>query len=222
VGRLVDDPRSLGARRLWLLLGYWAFGLLMRLPVAAINRHLPPGRPRELLLFALKAALSVLLPLLLLRAFEPAASVRVRLGLTPLPGPRKRVAAGMLALGWLAFAYVGATLQDGHAPSLAPASATSALGMAAGVFIEEIAFRGFILGGLAADRPFWRANLVTSLMFLSMHLPGWYASGLRVEMVPMSLLLLALSLLLGWTTRWTGTIWLASALHLANNAISGW
>jgi membrane protease YdiL (CAAX protease family) len=228
VGRLVADSRSLTAaatprRRLWLLLGYWAFGLALRWPIAALKARLGPGTSHELLLFAIKAALSVLLPVLIVRRLVPHDSLAARLGFVAPAGQRRRTPLALaIAVAWFTLIFVLATLQDGHAPSLLPASPGSVLASAAGVLVEEIAFRGFILGWLADDRSFWRANLVTSLMFLSMHLPGWYAAGLRVEMAPLSLILVALSLVLGWTKRLSGTIWLAGALHLANNALSGW
>jgi len=41
--------------------------------------------------------------------------------------------------------------------------------------IEEIPYRGFMLQKLAERLGFWRANLITSLLFLAIHLPGWIA-----------------------------------------------
>jgi membrane protease YdiL (CAAX protease family) len=38
---------------------------------------------------------------------------------------------------------------------------------------EEIPFRGFILQQFAERMNFWLANLLTSVVFLGMHLPGW-------------------------------------------------
>lgn len=40
-------------------------------------------------------------------------------------------------------------------------------------FFEEIPFRGFIFQKLQERFPFWLANLLSSLLFLSIHLPGW-------------------------------------------------
>ncbi len=40
-------------------------------------------------------------------------------------------------------------------------------------FIEEIPFRGFIFQKLLETQPFWRANLLSSLLFVGIHLPGW-------------------------------------------------
>jgi membrane protease YdiL (CAAX protease family) len=224
MGRLVADPRPLTAnRRLAWLLGYWLFGLLLRVPVLAINRHMQAGARRELLLFMLKATLSVGLPALFVRWMLPNASLLEQLGLRKPPGQRTRPRlAALVAVGWLGLVFGVFKLLSQESVSLVPASVASAIWMIAHVTVEEIAFRGFILGWLAVDRPFWRANSFTALMFLSMHLPSWYASGLRVEIVPMATVLLALSLVLGWVRRLTGNVWLATALHVANNALSGW
>jgi membrane protease YdiL (CAAX protease family) len=41
-------------------------------------------------------------------------------------------------------------------------------------FIEEIPFRGFILQKFESQFGFWMANLLSSLLFLGIHLPGWF------------------------------------------------
>jgi membrane protease YdiL (CAAX protease family) len=41
------------------------------------------------------------------------------------------------------------------------------------VLVEEIAFRGFLLQSLARVGPFWAANVVSSLLFVAIHWPGW-------------------------------------------------
>lgn len=40
-------------------------------------------------------------------------------------------------------------------------------------FIEEVPYRGFILQKLNERYGFWIATLLSSLLFLSIHLPGW-------------------------------------------------
>src|SRR5262249_41219017 len=42
-------------------------------------------------------------------------------------------------------------------------------------FFEEIPYRGFMLRKFSERMNIWLANLVTSLLFLSIHLPGWIA-----------------------------------------------
>jgi membrane protease YdiL (CAAX protease family) len=45
-------------------------------------------------------------------------------------------------------------------------------------FIEEIPYRGFILQKFDEQYGFWAANLLSSLLFLSIHLPGWISLNL--------------------------------------------
>ena len=40
-------------------------------------------------------------------------------------------------------------------------------------FFEEVPFRGFILQKFQEKFPFWIANLLSSLLFMGIHLPGW-------------------------------------------------
>ncbi len=40
-------------------------------------------------------------------------------------------------------------------------------------FFEEIPYRGFILQKFEERHGFWLANLVSSILFLGIHLPGW-------------------------------------------------
>ena len=42
---------------------------------------------------------------------------------------------------------------------------------------EELLMRGALLGNLEQVHPFWRANMLTSLLFVVLHLPGWYFMG---------------------------------------------
>ena len=49
--------------------------------------------------------------------------------------------------------------------------------------VEEITFRGAILGGLTQRYTFMFANFVTALLFLGIHLPGWYFQGTLVTNV---------------------------------------
>jgi membrane protease YdiL (CAAX protease family) len=39
---------------------------------------------------------------------------------------------------------------------------------------EELLMRGAVLANLERQYSFWRANVLTSLMFVILHLPGWY------------------------------------------------
>ena len=209
--------------RLWLFLAYWAFGLAMRALMNAVGPRAPDSLARSLELLTLKTTLSVIVPLYLIHRLRPAVPLLQALGLrAPDDRPRRILLASLIAAGWFALIYGLATAQSGQAPSLRPPGAGLAILEAVHVLVEELAMRGLFLGWLADGRAFWRANLLVSALFLSMHLPGWLAAGVSPELVPMAVVLFALSLVLGWVTRLGGTITVAFVLHLANNAMSGW
>jgi membrane protease YdiL (CAAX protease family) len=90
---------------------------------------------------------------------------------------------------------------------------------AANATVEEIPFRGFMLGWLARKGSFWRANVVAAALFVMVHWLG-APHGIGWAIVPMSVALLALALVLGWVTRLSGSVWMAIALHAMNNAIA--
>jgi len=46
---------------------------------------------------------------------------------------------------------------------------------------EEFLARGALLGNLQKAIPFWMANMISSLMFVGMHVPGWYFMGTLAE-----------------------------------------
>jgi membrane protease YdiL (CAAX protease family) len=70
-----------------------------------------------------------------------------------------------------------------HQP-LFPASLSWALINVAVVapIVEEITFRGAILGALLQNYRFGLANTITAFLFVVAHMPGWYFQGRLVEM----------------------------------------
>lgn len=132
--------------------------------------------------------------------------------------------ADVRGLAWSALAsavwLVVLTLAFG-APSGPALGATALVLTTANAIVEEIPFRGFLLGQLEGRLGFWRANLAQAALFVAVHVPAWLAQGLRFEILPSSLVLGTLALVLGWVTRRSGTIWIAVVLHAANNVIAG-
>ena len=47
--------------------------------------------------------------------------------------------------------------------------------------VEELVFRGVVLGGLMSRYSFWVANVVTAVLFVGIHLPGWFFQGVLVQ-----------------------------------------
>lgn len=74
---------------------------------------------------------------------------------------------------------------------------------------EELAFRGFIFGGLVRDGGRLRAVIVTALMFGASH-------GVLQQSIAASLM----GLLLGWVALRTGSVLPGILIHFTNNALS--
>ncbi len=87
--------------------------------------------------------------------------------------------------------------------------------------IEEIVFRGFVLRRFTEALGFWKATILSSLLFMFIHWPGWiYASGLQ----PASLLWNSIQVfifggLLAVLVRRTNSILPGIVTHLLNNLI---
>jgi len=87
--------------------------------------------------------------------------------------------------------------------------------------VEEITVRGFLLKRLELNgQAFWLANLLTTLVFIAMHLPGWYfqgrtttLAGYAARLIPLAVL----SLIFGWTKKRSGSLYGAIVAHMINN-----
>jgi membrane protease YdiL (CAAX protease family) len=75
--------------------------------------------------------------------------------------------------------------------------------------VEELVFRGLLLGGLSRHLSFGWANAVQSGVFALVHVDS-----------PRLLGYFALALLAGWLVRRTGSLWPAMLLHALNNAVA--
>lgn len=89
-------------------------------------------------------------------------------------------------------------------------------------FSEEALFRGLVLTELADRWGFWRANVVSAAIFVSMHWPHriWrngFGAAVFADAAPLFLIALALGFV-AWRTR---SIWPAVIFHAANNTLSG-
>jgi sodium transport system permease protein len=74
---------------------------------------------------------------------------------------------------------------------------------------EELAFRGFIFGGLVRERGRLRAVLVTALMF-----------GISHGVLQQSIAATLMGVLLGWVALRTGSVLPGILIHFTNNALS--
>jgi hypothetical protein len=68
---------------------------------------------------------------------------------------------------------------------------------------------------------FIKANIFTSILFLGMHLPGWYFQGKLLinltDTIELSLSIFLLSLVFGYVAKKSGTIIGSILTHILNN-----
>jgi uncharacterized protein len=84
--------------------------------------------------------------------------------------------------------------------------------------IEEIPYRGFILQKFEARSGFWSANLVSSLLFLSIHLPGWISLHLlKLENV---LSVLLFGVVLAIALKFGKSLWGPIVTHSLNDLLA--
>lgn len=83
---------------------------------------------------------------------------------------------------------------------------------------EEILFRGFILQKLQELIDFWRANLITALLFTLAHWPNWiWVQGWSPAIITSSVGIFALGWIFGYVMYKTNSLWPSIGLHILNN-----
>jgi membrane protease YdiL (CAAX protease family) len=85
-------------------------------------------------------------------------------------------------------------------------------------FIEEIPYRGFMLQKFAERLGFWRATLVTSLLFVAIHVPGWLA--LHQFRVGTAASIFVIGVVLALALKWSRSLWAPIIAHSANDFLS--
>lgn len=87
--------------------------------------------------------------------------------------------------------------------------------------VEEFTFRGAILGALGQRFRFRTANTVTALLFLGIHLPGWYFQGRLLENLlnPVSgaLSIFLLGWVFGYVAHKSNSVAACTVTHMLNN-----
>lgn len=85
-------------------------------------------------------------------------------------------------------------------------------------FIEEIPYRGFMLQKFAERMDFWLANLITSLLFLAIHLPGWIA--LHTFNPGAAASVFIFGVVLAMALKYSDSLWAPILTHSANDCLS--
>jgi membrane protease YdiL (CAAX protease family) len=85
-------------------------------------------------------------------------------------------------------------------------------------FFEEIPFRGFILQKIEGWSNFWKANLITTLIFTVYHFPKWVIQG---GFSPMNIgYVFVMGLIFSFIFKKTNSLWSVIIFHSINNLIS--
>lgn len=104
-------------------------------------------------------------------------------------------------------------------PSMERVTWNSVLGTSILVgFIEEIPYRGFMLQKCGERMAFWLANLITSLLFVAIHLPGWIA--LHTLSLGAAVSVFVLGAVLAMAVRYSDSLWAGIITHSANDCLS--
>ncbi len=226
----LDAPRktTLSTDRLFwgfVLVFYaaWVLRVVLLLPV---DYRIDPAWLRQCWSQGLRLSLWVLPVLAWLKWVEgvrPAAYLRLN------TFPRGRAMARGLGImaGFLGLVSLSAVLlQGGGLRRLAVMTGADWSGLIVGMsivaFAEELLFRGFIFQRLRERRSFHRANLLTALLFLGIHFPGWlHMQGPHWGLLPLGAGIFIAGWVFGLVMEVTRSLWPPIVLHLLNNVLSG-
>jgi len=146
------------------------------------------------------------------------------LGLSVWPSPQK----GMLCLGVTAIFLLAVALVDSTIgkKSFSTAGLSSLpvtlwlLQLVLSPLLEELLFRGFVMKELLALLPVYLAIVLTSLLFVGVHLPYWLShGGATLTMMANAGGVFVFSVVACWLFAKTGSIWPPTVAHVANNVL---
>jgi len=87
--------------------------------------------------------------------------------------------------------------------------------------VEELLFRGLILKEIARLTSSATANILTSLLFVGIHLPFWFSyGGLTDDVVANAVGVFLFSMVAGWFYLKSGSVWPSVVVHIANNVVA--
>ncbi|MFB1049799.1 lysostaphin resistance A-like protein [Paraliobacillus sp. JSM ZJ581] len=86
---------------------------------------------------------------------------------------------------------------------------------------EEIVFRGFLLRKLMDFYKFWIANIITALLFVSIHFPIWFYKGLFGFPYILSSILtvFVLGIIFGFVYKKSNSLWSVIIIHSLYNLL---
>jgi len=90
-------------------------------------------------------------------------------------------------------------------------------------FTEEVVFRGYILQSFAKIISFGKANVISSILFVVIHLPGWYQKGfmnITFTFISSILYVFIFAIIQGYVFKKTNSLWTCIFIHTINNFIT--
>lgn len=86
---------------------------------------------------------------------------------------------------------------------------------------EEVLFRGLVLKELLTLLPAYRANALTSALFVGVHLPFWLShEGANRTVLAAAFGVFVFSVVAGWLFTKSASIWPPTLAHIANNVLA--
>jgi membrane protease YdiL (CAAX protease family) len=138
--------------------------------------------------------------------------------------PRGLVWGACAAVLWAGL-FIALASVTGHHPAPVPLTVTTLYTVALTPVCEEWLYRGYLLTAITGTgTPFWRANVVTSLLFLVPHFVGWAFQGVLLAngLSTYPVIVFVLSLVLGYLRHRTGSLVAGILVHAGNNLVSLW
>jgi len=87
--------------------------------------------------------------------------------------------------------------------------------------LEEIVFRGWFLNAFSLFLKDWKANIITSVMFVLIHFPSWLAGGMNITaLLSAGAGIFVLSMIFGWTFEKNKSLWTPIVLHMVWDILS--
>ena len=126
----------------------------------------------------------------------------------------------LIALAFSALNFAGSVVQHGL-PHLRPEAITwnSVLSTSLLIgFVEEVPYRGFIFQKLNERFSFVTASLVSSLLFLAIHLPGWLS--LHLFTIHNAVFVFVFGVLMTLLLRFARSLWAPIVSHSLNDFFS--
>ena len=153
----------------------------------------------------------VFLYLRLLDGTEPLAYLRLK-------GSIQRGLLVGLALTALNFLLLFSRFGPPH-PSVDRVTWNSVLGTSILIgFIEEVPYRGFMLRKFSERVGFWYSNLITSVLFVLIHLPGWLA--LHTFRAETAGSIFIFGIVMAMALRYSKSLWAPIVAHSTNDCLT--